>query len=94
MNNNEQFICDRNDGGMIQMTGTNGFAITIAVPSGEPDGLRVIEKSNWDGKGLIFPRAHAQYVSTERELAKCWSLHLVGPQRIHSVAACLRRGVR
>ena len=64
---------------MIQMTGTNGFAITIAVPSGEPDGLRVIEKSNWDGKGLIFPRAHAKHVSTERELQNAGVYILWGP---------------
>jgi hypothetical protein len=61
------------------MIESNGFAISIAVPSGEPDGLRVIEKSNWDGKGLIFPRAYAQQVSAERELQNAGVYILWGP---------------
>ena len=34
-----------------------GFSVRIFVPSGEPEGPRVIEKSNWTGQGLVFPRS-------------------------------------
>ena len=34
-----------------------GFSVRIFIPSGVPEGLRVIEKSNWTGQGLTFPRA-------------------------------------
>jgi hypothetical protein len=36
---------------------TVGFSVRIFVPSGEPDGLRLVEKSNWMGQGLVFPRS-------------------------------------
>ena len=39
------------------MVTANGFAITIAIPSGEPDGVRVVEKSGWSGTGIDFPRS-------------------------------------
>jgi hypothetical protein len=34
-----------------------GFSVHIFVPSGNPEGLRVVQKSNWTGQGLVFPRA-------------------------------------
>lgn len=34
-----------------------GFSVRIFIPSGRPDGLRIIEKSNWTGRALTFPRA-------------------------------------
>ena len=33
------------------------FSIKIFFPGGDPDGLRLIEKSNWSGTGLMIPRA-------------------------------------
>lgn len=38
------------------MNSDKGFNVRIFIPSGEPEGLRIIEKSNWTGLGLIFPR--------------------------------------
>ena len=35
---------------------SNGYSVRIFVPSGSPDGLRIIEKSNWAGIGFAFPR--------------------------------------
>lgn len=34
-----------------------GFSINIYLPDGDPDGLRIIGKSHWTGKGLVIPRA-------------------------------------
>ncbi|MEN2992545.1 MAG: GIY-YIG nuclease family protein [Bacteroidia bacterium] len=42
------------------MTHSKGFSVRIFLPSGEPEGLRIIEKSNWTGKGLVFPRVLLQ----------------------------------
>ena len=39
------------------MTTATGFAITLAFPSGEPDGLSIVEKLGWSGTGVVFPRA-------------------------------------
>ncbi len=33
-----------------------GYSVRIFVPQGEPEGLRLVEKSNWVGVGLVFPR--------------------------------------
>lgn len=33
------------------------YVITILVTAGDPDGVRVVEKSNWSGEGLVFSRA-------------------------------------
>jgi hypothetical protein len=33
------------------------YVITILVTSGDPDGVRVVEKSNWTGRGVMFARA-------------------------------------
>lgn len=34
----------------------HGFSVRIFIPQGEPEGLRLVEKSNWVGVGLVFPR--------------------------------------
>ena len=39
------------------MTTANAFAIKIAIPSGEPDGVRIVEKSGWSGTGVDFPKS-------------------------------------
>ena len=33
------------------------YVITILVTSGDPDGVRVVEKSNWTGSGMVFARS-------------------------------------
>lgn len=34
----------------------NSFTIRIFVPDGDPEGVRVIDRMNWTGLGIIFPR--------------------------------------
>jgi len=43
-----------------------GFSVRIFIPSGDPDELRIIEKSNWSGQGLVFPRSSFPKVQKER----------------------------
>ncbi len=33
------------------------FSVGIFIPSGDSEKLRIVEKSNWTGQGLVFPRA-------------------------------------
>lgn len=33
------------------------YVITLLVTSGDPEGVRVVEKSNWTGRGLVFARS-------------------------------------
>jgi hypothetical protein len=33
------------------------FSLRIFVADGDSDGLRIVDKSNWIGKTLVFPRA-------------------------------------
>ena len=33
------------------------FTIRIFVPDGNPEGVRIIDRMNWTGIGLAFPRA-------------------------------------
>jgi hypothetical protein len=34
----------------------NPFTIRIFVPDGDPEGLRIIDRMNWTGLGIVFPR--------------------------------------
>ena len=56
-----------------------GFSVRIFIPSGEPEGLRVIEKSNWTGQGLVFPRSLFAEVRGREELNRTGVYVLWGP---------------
>src|ERR1700758_3503977 len=32
------------------------FTIRIFVPDGDPEGVRIIDRMNWTGHGIVFPR--------------------------------------
>ena len=52
------------------MANAMGFSVRIFIPSGEPEGLRIVEKSNWTGQGLIFPRSLFAEVRHRKELER------------------------
>ena len=58
-----------------------GFSVRIFVPSGEPEGPRVIEKSNWTGQGLVFPRPLFAEIRSREELNRTGVYVLWGPGR-------------
>ena len=33
------------------------FSLRIFVADGDPDGLRIVDRTNWNGKTLVFPLA-------------------------------------
>ena len=35
----------------------SGFTVRLFLPNGDPEGVKVIEKSNWTGLGLVIPRS-------------------------------------
>ena len=56
-----------------------GFSVRIFIPGGEPDGLRIVEKSNWTGQGLVFPRAQFAEARQRPELKRTGVYILWGP---------------
>jgi hypothetical protein len=52
------------------MSALQPFSLRIFVADGDPDGLRVVERSNWIGKALIFPRALLPTVKKRDELGQ------------------------
>ena len=33
------------------------FTIRIFVPDGDPEGIKIIDRMNWTGLGIVFPRS-------------------------------------
>ena len=58
-----------------------GFSVKIFVPDGDPEGPRVIEKSNWTGQGIVFPRSLFAEVRHREELNRTGVYVLWGPGR-------------
>lgn len=62
-----------------------GFSVNVFIPSGDPDGLKVIEKSNWTGRGLVIPRAIFPDSRGRLELDRTGVYLLVGPSESSSL---------
>jgi hypothetical protein len=56
------------------------FSLRIFVADGDPDGLRVVERYNWIGKALIFPRTLLSNVMQHDELGQTGAHLLRGPR--------------
>ncbi len=61
------------------MNSQKGFSVRIFLPTGEPEGLRIVEKSNWIGQGLVFPRAQYAQARQRPELKRPGVYVLWGP---------------
>lgn len=46
------------------------FTIRIFVPDGDPEGVRIIDRMNWTGVGVVFTRAKWQEVRSRSEFAR------------------------
>ncbi len=55
------------------------YSIKVFLPAGDPDGLRIVEKSNWTGQGLVFPRAQFAELRQRPELKRTGVYVLWGP---------------
>ena len=61
------------------MIATQGFSVRVFIPSGDPEGLRIVEKSNWSGQGLVFPRSLFSEVKKRPEFSRTGVYILWGP---------------
>ena len=61
------------------MIGRQAFSVRIFIPSGDPEGIRVVEKSNWTGQGIVFPRSLYAEVRARSELRRAGVYILWGP---------------
>lgn len=63
------------------MTGNGarrGFSVRVFLPDGDPAGVKVIEKSNWTGAGLVIPRALFADAKKRPELDRAGVYLLIG----------------
>ena len=60
-------------------TTRRGFSVNVYLPGGDPEGLKVVEKSNWTGRGLVIPRAMFGESKAREELGRTGVYLLVGP---------------
>ncbi len=62
------------------MSNQTPFSLRIFVADGDPDGLRIVERSNWIGKALVFPRALFPTVRNRSEFSQTGVYLLLGPR--------------
>src|SRR5262245_40988184 len=63
---------------MTVPTSRRGFSVRVFLPDGDPSGIKVIEKSNWTGTGLVIPRALFARAIIRPELGRTGVYLLVG----------------
>lgn len=54
------------------------FTIRIFVVDGDPEGVRLIDRMNWTGVGVVFPRERWQAVRSRAEISRTGVYILVG----------------
>src|SRR5438105_7009691 len=54
------------------------FTIRIFVPDGDPEGVRIVDRMNWTGKGIAFPRSKWAELRQRKEFGKAGVYVLVG----------------
>ncbi len=58
---------------------SRGFTIKIFVPGNAAEGFRVVEKSNWSGRGIVCPRATYPDHKNRRDFGTTGVYILIGP---------------
>jgi hypothetical protein len=61
------------------------YSIRMFLPDGDPDGLRLIEKSNWTGLGVVFSRSGYKDALKREEFQRTGVYVLVGPSEESSL---------
>ncbi len=54
------------------------YSIRVFVPSGDPDGLRLVERTNWTGVGIVFKRTGYKQAANRPEFDRTGIYVLVG----------------
>jgi hypothetical protein len=55
-----------------------GFSVPLFLPDGDPAAVKIVEKSNWTGSGLVIPRALFGRAKVRPELDRAGVYLLVG----------------
>ena len=55
-----------------------GFTLRMYVPDGDPEGVRFIDRMNWTGLGIVFPRSKWSEVRNRKEFGKTGVYILTG----------------
>ena len=56
------------------------FSLHIFIADGDPDGLRIVERDNWIGKAIVFPRPLFTQVRSMDEFNQTGVYLLIGPR--------------
>jgi hypothetical protein len=64
------------------MTDLTPFSLRIFVVDGNPDGLRIVERSNWIGRAIMFPRPLFTSVRNRLEFQQTGVYLLLGPRTV------------
>lgn len=64
---------------MTEHTSRRGFSVHVFLPSGDPDGVKFVDKDNWTGRGLVIPRVMFADTRSRSELERTGVYLLVGP---------------
>jgi hypothetical protein len=59
--------------------GPGAYTIRIFVADGDPDGVRIIDRMNWTGSGIVFPRTQWPRARLRKELDRVGVYVLIGP---------------
>ncbi|HEY1171941.1 MAG TPA: GIY-YIG nuclease family protein [Verrucomicrobiae bacterium] len=62
------------------MNKSTPFSLRIFIVDGDPDGLRLVDRSNWIGKAVMFPRALYAKVRDRDEFQQTGVYLLIGPR--------------
>ena len=55
-----------------------GFSVHVFLPDGDPDGIKVVGKTNWSGCGLVIPRPLYSEARSRADLGRAGVYVLVG----------------
>jgi len=61
------------------MSSARPFALRLFVPSGLPEGMRIVEKTNWSGIGYVIPRSQLKEFTKREDSARPGVYVLSGP---------------
>lgn len=59
------------------------FSIKIFVPSGDPEGVRIVSRDDWPGKAVVFPRELLGEVKGRREYQQPGVYLLAGSKKLY-----------
>ena len=56
----------------------DAFTLRMFVPDGDPEGVRFIDRMNWTGLGIVFPRSKWPEVRNREEFGRTGVYILTG----------------